>query len=226
MNRRTTNAIRSVLDTCLPPIVRESRPFGWLTRIWLGRNGAVDFKYTAFRMNDRQFIDAYKALSGAYTDRGPDTTAAQASWLLQNIPDNSRVLEIGPGGRTLTRQLRAAGHQVITLDLDEKWATPGEVCIVGIAERLPLADKSVDVVVLSHVIEHVRSLTTTFVELARVTRGAVLIVTPRQRFYRVTFDYHLHFFYSLDHLASHIPCGHADGAILDGDLCLKWVPQP
>jgi hypothetical protein len=37
----------------------------------------------------------------------------------------------------------------------------------------------------------------------RAPREKVLIVTPRQRFYRITFDYHLHFFYR-HHLPSWI----------------------
>ena len=70
------------------------------------------------------------------------------------------------------------------------------------------------------VLEHVRSLTLSFLELERVTRDRVLIVTPQQRFYRVSFDYHLHFFYSLDHLASHIHTATTEGQVIDGDLCL------
>ena len=94
--------------------------------------------------------------------------------------------------------------------------------VIGLAERLPFQNKSFDTTIICMVLEHVRSLTVSFLELERVTRGRVLIVTPRQRFYRVTFDYHLHFFYSLQHLASHIHTGTTEGEVVDGDLCLCW----
>jgi len=84
--------------------------------MWLGRAVAVGFKYRSFRMSDRQFINAYKALGGAYASRGADTTRSQSDWLLAHIPERSRVLEIGPGGRTLTERLRDAGHIVVTLE--------------------------------------------------------------------------------------------------------------
>ena len=58
-----------------------------------------------------------------------------------------------------------------------------------------------DVILLAHVIQHVPSSTKVFLELERVARRCVLIVAPEQRFFRWTFDYHLRFFDSVDHLA-------------------------
>ena len=223
MNRRIANAIRNLLDDGLPPVLRESLPVKWLVRLWLGSNSLVDFKYRAFKMTDREFSDAYRRLAGAYVSRTSDTTDEQMAWLLAQASGSKSVLEIGPGRRRLTGKLQAKGHQVFTLDLDSSGTEPGSV--VATAERLPFAQKSVDVVILSHVIEHVRSLSVTFLELERVAREKVLIVTPKQRFSRVSFDYHLHFFYSLDHLASHFHSGTATGGVVDGDLCLAWRPD-
>jgi len=84
----------------------------------------------------------------------------------------------------------------------------------------------VDVIVLAHVIEHVQSLTRAFLELERVARDRILIVTPKQRFFRWTFDYHLHFFYSVDHLASHVHRGKATGVEVDNDICMVWDVRP
>ncbi len=95
MKRATANMLRSVFDESLPPALRETMPFRWLTRIWLGRNCLVDFKQRAFFMSDRQFIDAYRALGGIYAERDSDTTKHQISWLLAQTDPNSVVLEIG-----------------------------------------------------------------------------------------------------------------------------------
>lgn len=172
-------------------------------------------------MSDEEFAAAYAALEGIYSQRPSDTTMSQADWILENVGQEPvKVLEVGPGNGTMTRRLREAGHEVWLLDIHQ---IEGEDDYVrGVVEDIPLLDKSVDVVVLAHVIEHARSLTRAFLQLERVSRDRVLIVTPKQRFYRWTFDYHLHFFYSADHLASHIHRGEAQGREIDGDLCVRW----
>lgn len=219
--RNITNKLRATLDDWLPPVVRDSAIFRLAVRLWLGPNAIPDFKYRAFDMSDEAFAKAYSDLGGLYTERPSDTTKAQAEWILANIgQENANVLEIGPGAGYLTKRLRDAGHSVTELDLSVDTHSANR--IKGTLEQLPHPDKSFDVVILAHVLEHVRSLTRAFLHLERVSKGRVLIVTPKQRFYRWTFDYHLHFFYSVEHLASHIHKGQARGVEIDGDLCLAW----
>lgn len=222
MRRTVTNAIRTVLDDYLPPMVRESFVFGKLTKIWLGSTSLEDFKFRAFRMSDREFSAACSAVSGLYSNRPVDTTDRELTWILDRIPRNgaARILEIGPGAGKLSRLLREAGCKLTTLDVAPLGCD--EQSVIGVLERMPFADKSFDVVIASHVIEHVRSITRACLELGRVSRGRVLIVTPQQRYYRYTFDYHLQFFYSLDHLGSHMTSGSTSGAVIDRDLCLDW----
>jgi|GEM_PF-2018094 SAM-dependent methyltransferase len=221
LSRRAANTTRGLLDTWLPAAVREARPFAWAVSWWLGPKALVDFKYRAFRMSPQEFSAAYEVLGGRYSDRASDTTPLQADWILANIPPPPlKLLEIGPGKGAMTSRLRAAGHDVWAIDIHPPQAD--HQYLQGTVDSIPLPDKSVDVVVLAHVIEHVPSLTKAFLELERVARRRVLMVTPRQRFFRWTFDYHLHFFYSLDHLASHAHRGKTTGAEVDGDLCLIW----
>jgi malonyl-CoA O-methyltransferase len=172
-------------------------------------------------MSEQEFAAAYAALEGLYSRRPSDTTRSQGEWILENIGTNpAKVLEIGPGNGSITRRLREAGHEVWMLDIHQ---IAGKAHYIrGTVENIPVPDKSVDVIVLAHVIEHARSLTRAFLELERVSRDQVLIVAPKQRFNRWTFDYHLHFFYSTDHLASHVHRGNAQGREIDGDLCVRW----
>ena len=225
MQRVVTNLVRQALDDWLPPVLRESVPFGWLAKAWLGPQSIPDFKYRAFRMSDQEFSRSCGAVTGLYAQRASDTTEQQARWILDRVQAVTRagkILEVGPGAGRMTRLLRELGHEVVTLDL-----TPSgdHGAVVGVLERMPFAAGSFDLVVAAHVIEHVRSLTKACLELARVSSRPVLLVTPRQRFYRYTFDYHLHFFYSLDHLASFLPDGTAEGKVLDRDFCLEWRPS-
>jgi ubiquinone/menaquinone biosynthesis C-methylase UbiE len=177
-------------------------------------------------MSPDEFRAAYEGASGGrYAQRESDTTAAQADWLIANLGATPvKVLEIGPGNGTLTERMRKGGHDVWVVDIHS--GDNVDHYVQGTVEKIPLPDKSVDVIVLAHVIEHVVSLTRAFLELERVARDRVLIVTPKQRFFRWTFDYHLHFFYSADHLASHAHRGKADGVEIDNDLCLRWDVRP
>jgi len=221
-SRTNTNVARALLDDYLPPAVRESAPFRWAVKAWLGKNCIPDFKEQAFGMSDEEFAEAYRktyvGMNGGR--RSSDTTDLQMDWILANSGKPPRsILEIGSHKGILAQRLAEAGHAVQTLDL----SGPG---LTGCAEHIPLPDQSVDVIVLAHVIEHVRSLTRAFLELARVSREQVLIVTPRQRFYKWTFDYHLHFFYSVAHLCSYAHCGAAAGELIEGDICMNWSVKP
>jgi ubiquinone/menaquinone biosynthesis C-methylase UbiE len=214
------------MDEWLPPILREAWPFPWLTKIWLGPRSRPDFKSHAFRMSESEYLAAYEAVSGAYGRREADTTEEQRQWLLDRVGSGREVLEIGPGQGALTQRLVERGLRLTTLDVQFHRREMSVDAVMGLAERLPFGRKTFDVTIICMVLEHVRSLTSTFLELERVTKDRVLIITPRQRFYKVTFDYHLHFFYSLDHLASHAHAGSTEGRVIDGDLCLEWRMPP
>jgi hypothetical protein len=211
-----------LIDEWLPPAVRERQPFPWLVKLWLGARSLPDFKERAFTMTDTQYIIAYQSLGGLSSQRESDITENQIEWLLSHAGYKQRSLEIGPGSMKLANRLREQEHDLTMLDLGFANCQSTNRMVVGVAERLPFRDKSFETTIITYVLEHVRSLTRTALELERVTRDRVLIITPRQRYNKVTFDYHLHFFYSLEHLASHLPKGQYHGKSVDGSLCLVW----
>lgn len=221
MKREATNRLRAVLDSWLPPVIRDNWPFPWLVKRWLGPHSISNFKQVGFTMSDAEFIAAYRSIEGAYSKRGSDTTVAQLDWLAHHTGTGRQLLEVGPGNGVLTKRLLQQSNRVTTLDLFPA-RTGTAHAVMGVVERLPFRDKSFDTVILAHVIEHTRSLTRTILELERVTRRRILIVTPSQRYYRATFDYHLHFFFSPEHLASHVTKGISHGELIDNDICLIW----
>lgn len=87
-----------------------------------------------------------------------------------------RVLEVGPGGGTVTEWLRAAGCEVVTIDHDPALGPD----VVGPISALPLADDSVDVALAAQVLEHLpwEQVPAALAELARVARVGVVVTVP------------------------------------------------
>jgi len=202
----------------LPPVVREWRPLNrWLVSRFHGPAFDLDFKERAFAMSPHEFAAAYAALdSGGARYRDSDTTPAQIDAIVGDA--RGRVLEVGCGNGAIAERLRAAGREVVAVDvtLGSANATRERAhCAVALAglPELPFADRAFDTVVCAHTLEHVPDLYVAARELCRVA-DRVLVVVPRQRYYRYTVDYHLHFFPSAAPL-EHLLAGHARS--IDGD---------
>ena len=85
------------------------------------------------------------------------------------------VLDVGAGPVQFARAFAAAGARYVALDAD-----PGELrtrpAVAARGERLPFADRSVDVCFSSNVVEHVPAPWRFADELVRVTRPGGLVV--------------------------------------------------
>lgn len=225
-DRRVTQAVRRVLDDFLPPIVREWRPLNrWMATRFHGPAFDLDFKERAFAMSPQQLAAAYAALdAGGARYRDSDTTPGQLAAIARAA--RGRVLEVGCGNGAVAQAL--AAHRVVAVDVtlgsaratrDRAGAT---VAIAGLP-ALPFADRAFDTVVCAHTLEHIPDLYAAVAELKRVARRAIIVV-PRQRYYRYTVDYHLHFFPSAAPLV-HL-FGGGDARLIDGDWVLTCDDAP
>jgi ubiquinone/menaquinone biosynthesis C-methylase UbiE len=61
-------------------------------------------------------------------------------------------------------------------------------------EELLFPNASFDTVICTHTLEHVKDIKLAITELRRVAKKRLIIVVPKQRPYKYTFDLHLHFF--------------------------------
>ena len=101
-----------------------------------------------------------------------------ARWLTGDPP--LRVVDLGAGTGKLTRTVAALGHDVVAVEpLAEmlerlRASVPGVETLTGSAERIPLADESVDAVLVAQAF-HWFDQEAALAEIARVlrTRGAV-----------------------------------------------------
>lgn len=218
-DRRVTSVVRRLLDDFLPPVVREWRPLNrWMASKFHGPTFDLDFKERAFAMSPREIAEAYAALdAGGARYRDTDTTPSQIDAIADAA--RGRVLEVGCGNGAVAERLRAH-HHVIAVDvtLGSAAATRERagaiVALAGLPE-LPFRDAAFDTVVCAHTLEHIPDLWRAASELRRVARRTIVVV-PRQRYYRYTVDYHLHFFPSAGPL-EHLLGGTA--RLVDGD----WV---
>ena len=210
--------VRRLLDDFLPPVIREWRPLNrWMATTFHGPAFDLDFKERAFAMSPREFADAYAALdAGGARYRDTDTTPNQLAAICEAA--RGRVLEVGSGNGVVAAALVEAGREVTALEVTLGSAMETERrarCTVALAglPALPFANHAFDTVVCAHTLEHVPDLYAAVRELRRVAHRVIVIV-PRQRYYRYTVDYHLHFFPSAAPL-EHLLDGHARD--IDGD---------
>jgi ubiquinone/menaquinone biosynthesis C-methylase UbiE len=66
--------------------------------------------------------------------------------------------------------------------------------VAASVEKLPFRNEEFDTVVCAHTLEHVQNIFAAISELRRVTKNRLIVVVPKQRPYKYTFDLHLHFF--------------------------------
>jgi SAM-dependent methyltransferase len=219
-DRRVTTTVRRLLDDYLPPVVREWRPLNrWMATQFHGPAFDLDFKERAFAMTPREIADAYARLAaGTERYRDSDTTPGQIAAIVAAA--RGRVLEVGCGNGAVAEQLVAAGLDVVAVDVtlgsarETRRRTNAIVALAGLP-ALPFADGEFDTVVCAHTLEHIPDLWAATRELRRVAARSIVVV-PRQRYYRYTVDYHLHFFPSAGPL-EHLLGGTA--SVVDGD----WV---
>jgi len=118
---------------------------------------------------------SFSQVADAYDRSRPSYPQAAVEWLVGPGPTTARVLELGAGTGKLTALLSSLGHQVLATDPSEEMLrllavrVPQAAVAMAAAERVPVASRSVDVVVAAqafHWFDRDRSLS----ETARVLR--------------------------------------------------------
>ncbi len=134
---------------------------------------------------DPEKARSFGRVADAYDRARPSYPREAAQWMVGSDP--AQVLELGAGTGKLTEVLASLGHRVIATDPSEQMLrllaarVPGALAALAAAESVPVASRSVDVVVSAqsfHWFDHERALP----EAARVLRpGGVLAVVWNSR---------------------------------------------
>ncbi len=200
LSRNFTNIFNWILDNLVPPFIRDSRifsqPLFWML---FGKKGKLfmNFKNKAAQLSDVQMADYYKKLADVHIQRPTDLNKACIDYILNNIKGQI-VLDIACGRGYLAQKIAAKNDvQVTGIDFiigDELKSSVNPVFLEATIEKIPFPDRHFDTVICTHTLEHVISIQQAIAELRRVCNQQLIIVLPRQREYKYTFDLHVHFF--------------------------------
>ncbi len=170
----------------------------------------LDWKKQAFAADEKKWKEVYDRSWEHWTEQ--DLTPLDLKKIGSLVPDKVSVLDAGCGDGYLLQSLQGHGRTLTGIDLSElaivkagERLGEGVALSAGNVERLPFADKSFDVVVSAHTLEHVQNFEVAVSELIRVCKQRLIILVPSQEYLPYTEDYHLQFFPHEEDLVKRIP---------------------
>lgn len=198
MNRETTNRVRFVIEELVPPILRNSSAFRALMKLAWGDHidDLARFRERAAFLTDEEYADLYR--NHPRVHEGTDNSAACIARIQEDVIGSS-VADIGCGTGALLRHIGAANPGLkrlagVDFVIDDAARIEGVEYHAARIEKLPFADGEFDTVVCTHVLEHVLDFRASLAELRRVARKRLIVVVPREREYRYSFNPHFNFF--------------------------------
>ncbi len=201
MKREVTNVIRFCMDELLPPFIRDNKYFMYpfFYYAFRGRNikTMMEFKSMVGKMLEQEYMDIYKNLNTIGSNRPTDLNQSSIDYIMSQIDDTDQsVIDVGCGRGYFVEKLmeRFPEKKIYGADLLPPLDIPQLHYLQTNIEKIPLSSKSVDVVVCSHVLEHVQDFDKAVEELKRIARKKIIITVPKQRYYYYTLDLHLRFF--------------------------------
>lgn len=198
MRRETTNRIRYVLEDIVPAALRDSGLFRAAASMAWGRHVTelARFRERAAFLTDEEYEALYRKHPRVHEET--DNSDACIAAITADIAGESAV-DVGCGTGALLRrvqQVRPGLKALAGVDfvIDPALTDEGIEYFAAKVETLPFPDKAFDTVICTHVIEHIVDYRAAIAELRRVARRRLIIVVPREREYRYTFNPHVNFF--------------------------------
>jgi ubiquinone/menaquinone biosynthesis C-methylase UbiE len=164
-----------------------------------GRNikEVMDFKSKVYSFTPEEYDVFYNNLNTISRNRLTDLNKPSLEYILNNIdPASVNAIDIGCGHGFLLKQIHSKFPKILLhgFDIKDKSESEAYEYTKGNIEKLPFPDKNFDVVICSHVVEHLINLDQCLQELKRITRKQLFIITPCQRYFYYTLDEHVNFF--------------------------------
>ncbi|NNC50871.1 MAG: class I SAM-dependent methyltransferase [Flaviramulus sp.] len=157
----------------------------------------MNFKENILNLDSNGIVEYYKELSSFHINRKTDLNKKSIKFILNNI-EGERVLDISCGKGFLSNKIvKQQKKEVVGIDFiisEEMKTSTNPKFMESFIEKIPFADNHFDTVISTHTLEHVVHINSAINELRRVAKNKLIIVVPKQRNYKFTFDLHLHFF--------------------------------
>lgn len=99
----------------------------------------------------------------------------KVAWMGGSLAGVARVLEIGSGPGSLVEALRASGHEVVAIDVDDTAYAPSLRPMMFDGETIPFADGAFDLALLATTLHHARDPDRLIGEAARVAQRVIVI---------------------------------------------------
>jgi 2-polyprenyl-3-methyl-5-hydroxy-6-metoxy-1,4-benzoquinol methylase len=199
MKRETTNLIRFVLEELLPPIVRDSGLFRMAAKLAWGDHidRLADFRARATELTPEEYYTLYR--DHPRVQHGTDNSEACIARIIADCRAADSICDVGCGTGELLRRIQTAGTAAkrltgVDFAVDDAKALPGIEYVASRIEKLPFADGAFDTVICTHTLEHILDFAQSIAELRRVAQRQLIVVVPREREYKYTFNPHFNFF--------------------------------
>jgi len=210
LSRKVTNFIRFILDELLPPLLRDNYYFMYpLFWIWFkGKNVKrfMEFKSVFHSLSEEEFAAYYRDYE-YIANRYTDLSKKSIDNIVANLGDDktASIADVGCGTGFVVKQIQNSGYcNVCGVDLVPQSAFESVEIIEGNIEALPFPNNAFDIIVCSHTLEHVLDLPKAISELKRVAKTKLILTVPKQRYFRYTFDLHIHFFPQVAYLLKYL----------------------
>ena len=198
MNREKTNMIRYVLEDILPPIIRDSFLFKFIIKIFISKT-LENFKTKILKISQKEYLNLYKGLNKIH--KKTDLSQICIDEILKNIKSRT-ILDVGCGEGFLLNQIKEKFNNVSLTGIEMKVSTNikkklryNKIKLIETKiENLNKIKLNYDTVICTHVLEHILDINTAYDNLKKICKKKLIIVVPRERPFRYTFNAHVHFF--------------------------------
>lgn len=180
----------------------------------------MEFKSRAHDLSRKELVSIYAELADWNVRRDTDLNQASFDYILR-LPIGLSALDVGCGKGFLLDALRKVNPAatICGVDFSPEPRRPANF-VRSFVDRLPFGDRTFDTVICAHTLEHVTDFDVALSEIRRVCRNRLVVVVPKQKPYKYTFDLHLHFFpYRYDIVSRFRPTGSFELYLLQGD----WI---
>jgi len=200
MNRILINKIRFILEEFIPPIIRDSLIFKYIVKYFYRSDKLHEnLKENILNYTKKNYLEYYSAMPeiNGKTDNSEDCIKVI---IKQVLPNN--IIDVGCGRGYLLERLRKEnpkyklfGTEIyLSRTLEEKKIKYNFKTIKTDILSIDKIKKIYDTVICTHVLEHILDIRAAYKKLKKICKQRLIIIVPKERPYKYTFNGHLHFF--------------------------------